>query len=120
MTGERDLDRLLASLAPELDATPWRFVTAEAAPDGALMTFREAEGVTAIVPSEANDSDAFARITLRVHSSLDAVGLTAAVSRALADAGIPANVVAAYHHDHVFVPWDQAERAMAALRVLMR
>ena len=58
------------------------------------------------------------QITLKVHSSLEAIGLTAAMSRALMEAGISANVVAAYYHDHIFVPAADAERAVEALRQL--
>ena len=54
-------------------------------------------------------------ITLTVHSSLEAVGLTAAIATELARFGVSANVVAAYFHDHVFVPSAQAEQALAAL-----
>ena len=54
-------------------------------------------------------------ITLRVHSALDAVGLTAAVSTALAGAGISCNVIAGYHHDHLLVPADRAADALEAL-----
>jgi hypothetical protein len=57
-------------------------------------------------------------ITLRVHSALDAVGLTAALSTALAVAGMSANVVAGLHHDHVFVPAGQGEQAREVLRAL--
>ena len=120
MTGETDLARLLAGLDPALDPQPWRFVTGpDPAPD-ALMTFREAEGVTAIVSAEPDARDAFRRITLRVHSSLHAVGLTAAAATRLTEIGVPANVVAAYHHDHLFVPAADAERALAALQALAR
>jgi hypothetical protein len=59
-------------------------------------------------------------ITLTVHSSLAAVGLTAAFSARLAREGIGANVVAAFHHDHIFVPAADAERALAALKALHR
>ncbi len=59
-----------------------------------------------------------ARITLNVHSALEAVGLTAAVATALTREGISANVVAAYYHDHIFVPEVDAERALEALRAL--
>ena len=58
------------------------------------------------------------RITLSVHSALDGVGLTAAVAGALAEAGIACNMVAAFHHDHAFVPADDAEPALAVLRAL--
>ena len=59
-------------------------------------------------------------ITLNVHSALEAVGLTAAVSRALTEAGISCNVVAAYYHDHLFVPAEQGERALKILQDLAR
>jgi hypothetical protein len=60
----------------------------------------------------------FARITLTIHSALQAVGLTAAVAGALAAEGISANVVAGFYHDHIFLPASDAHRAMAALRRL--
>ena len=63
-------------------------------------------------------SGTFAWITLTVHSSLEAVGLTAAVSQALTKANISCNIVAAYYHDHLFVPYMDAEKAMAALQDL--
>jgi len=64
--------------------------------------------------------DVFRAITLTVHSSLDAVGLTAAVSSKLSSAGISANVVAAYHHDHIFVQSKYAAKAMDSLKELIR
>jgi hypothetical protein len=123
---DRDLARLVAGLAPRLDPDPWVFVTLPEPPADLdpLMTFREDEGVTCILrPDDARwlglpDRPAFRRITLGVHSSLEAVGLTAAVAGALTAAGISANVVAAFHHDHVFVPADRAEAAMAQLDLL--
>jgi hypothetical protein len=51
-----------------------------------------------------------------VLSDLESVGLTAALSKRLAEAGISANVVAALHHDHIFVPWERREEALALLR----
>ncbi len=57
----------------------------------------------------------FAWITLTVHSSLEAVGLTAAVANTLASAGIACNVLAGFHHDHLLVPIDRVDDAMAAL-----
>lgn len=91
---------------------------------GAVATVVEDEGLTLVLPREraaeaglAFDS-VFRRITLNVHSSLDAVGLTAAVSRQLTDHGISANVVAGYYHDHFFVQTERAEDALAAMRAL--
>jgi hypothetical protein len=123
---ERDLGRLIAGLSPRLDPGLWVFVSLARLPADldALMTFREDEGVTCILRPEAAkdlglpDAPAFRRITLGAHSSLDAVGLTAAVAGALTAAGISANVVAAYHHDHVFVPAARAEAAMRRLEEL--
>ncbi len=119
---------MIAKMNPRLDQRRWRFVsvTPERAPEllgAALGTFREDEGVSAIVPVELADelgiegSD-FARIMLMVHSDLEGVGLTAAVASALADAGIACNMVAAYHHDHAFVPAARGEEALAILERL--
>ena len=119
---------MIAAMAPRLDTQLWRFVTVtpDKAPEllgAAIGTFREDEGVTAIVPAELADEAGldgpdFARITLMVHSDLEGVGLTAAVSTALADAGIACNMVAGFHHDHVFVPAARAEAALQALLAL--
>ena len=97
---------MIAGMEPRLDTQRWRFVlvSPDNAPQllgAAIGTFREDEGVTAIVPSELAEELCiegadFARITLMVHSDLEGVGLTAAVSGALADAGIACNMVAAF------------------------
>lgn len=126
MTGEWDhgRDALLAELDPALDPDIYAFVavTPGRAPEllgAALGTFREDEGITAIVPARLAASEPqFARIVLRVKSELAGIGLTAAVSTALAEAGIACNVVAALHHDHLFVPADRAEDALAVLEQL--
>jgi len=123
VSGERDLGRLLAGLDPRPDPVDWVFV---AVPEGTapLMSFREAEALTCILTAEEArraglaGAPAFRRITLGVQSSLEAVGLTAAVAAALAEAGISANVVAAFHHDHVFVPAGRAGEALDCLRQL--
>jgi hypothetical protein len=57
-------------------------------------------------------------ITLRVHSALDTVDLTAAVSTKLAAAGISCNVIAAHFHDHLFVPYPTAQEALEQLERL--
>jgi len=91
-------------------------------PSSIIGTFREAEGTTVILPRQKADELGLAYtyvsawITLTVQSALDAVGLTAAFSAALAREGISCNVIAGYHHDHLFVGVDDAARAVAALR----
>jgi len=79
---------------------------------GQFALVREDEGLTSI---HADPDGEWARISLDVHSSLDAVGLTATLSSRLAKHGISANIVAAVNHDHLFVPWDRREDALAAL-----
>jgi hypothetical protein len=122
--GITDLRALLAALDPEIDPVPKRFlhVSHEKARErmvDALMMFREAEGTTLIVDVDADGVSSermlWARITLRVQSSLTAVGLMAAVSAALAKRGIPCNPVSAFLHDHIFVPWDRRDDALDAL-----
>lgn len=117
---------MIAQMAPRL--TPGRFVFVTGAPEAlsasALATYREDEGMSLILPLEVAataglDTTLPMRcITLQVHSALDGVGLTAAVADALAGAAIPCNVVAAYHHDHIFVPEDRTDDAMACLTAL--
>ncbi|WP_301751625.1 ACT domain-containing protein [uncultured Erythrobacter sp.] len=108
-----DLAGMLAGMAPVLDARRWDFaLVAGDPPADAFALIREDEGLTAIVSGEGG---AFACITLMVHSALDGVGLTAAIATALAAAGIACNVVAGFHHDHLFVPWERREEALAIL-----
>lgn len=129
MPGETDLGRLIAGMTPRLDPATYVFATLphdHAMPPDLrpLMTFREAEGVTLVLPQEAARGTGIEtifpcrRITLEVHSSLEAVGLMAAVATCLAEAGIGTNPVAGYFHDHLFVPANRAEEALARLRAL--
>lgn len=128
MNGERDLAVLLSSMEPELLQQEFIFATF---PDGhygdgahlfPVGAFQEKEGLTLIIPKQAAQNnnikvDTILKcISLKVHSSLEAVGLTAAISKVLADKNISANVVAGYFHDHVFVPLADAENAMTTLR----
>ena len=127
MAGEEDLNQLLASMQPSLLPEDYVFCTVAGSDYGDLAelqpiaSFQEAEGLTLVLPKQkAVEADlafesVFSCITLMVHSSLDAVGLTAAVSGRLATNGISANVIAAYYHDHVFVPKEKAERALELL-----
>ncbi|WP_373553914.1 ACT domain-containing protein [Haliscomenobacter sp.] len=128
MPGEKDLVQLLKTMHPSLNEGEYVFCTVatlNAIPaDQILSFFKEAEGFTIILTRALADqwqleySFVAAWITLTVHSTLDAVGLTAAFSNALANAGISCNVVAGYYHDHIFVDWKDAERAMAVLWAL--
>lgn len=130
MAGETDLKKLLASLTPELHDGTFVFATF---PDGQLpgdvslvMAMQEPEGLTAILPLEEAQRFGLdtvfpaAWITLSVHSDLAAVGMMAAVSAALTDAGISCNPVAGYYHDHLFVQYDRAADAMAAIEALQQ
>ncbi len=109
---------MLSGMAPVLNLQRWAFVVAEdAVPAEAFAVIHEEEGTTAILPDPAGD---FARITLMVHSGLNGVGLTAAVAGALAERGIACNVVAGFHHDHLFVPWERREEALATLAALSK
>ena len=89
-----------------------------------IMIFKEEEGFTFILDKQYAYKVAIqyqyvaAWITLKVNSSLEATGFTTAFSRALSDEGISCNVVAAYHHDHIFVPLNDGEKAMNALKNL--
>lgn len=128
MQGERDLTTLLHGMVPVLAEPIYVYCSFgdNRLPDGLrpVCQFRETEGLTAIV--EKADADAFGvpcifearMITLAIHSDLAAVGFLAVVHSALADAGIPCNSVAAYYHDHLFVPVDRANDAMRLLYTL--
>lgn len=127
MSGETDLSRLLAGMAPVLAGRDWGYATVQGAPpalEGVFATVAEAEGLTLIAPYASlaaaglSPEGPMARITLGVHSALAAVGLTAAVSGALARAGISANMIAGFYHDHVFLAADRADEALALLQGL--
>jgi len=125
MSGESNLEMLIASMRPVLRDGTFVFVSvepeaAQAIPAEAMVS--EAEGATLVLRQADADSrglvyDYVARwITLEVHSSLAAVGLTAAFSTALGNAGISCNVLAGYHHDHLLVSAVDAQRALKVLQ----
>ncbi|HAS61160.1 MAG TPA: transporter [Vibrio sp.] len=126
MSGITELDQLLKSMHPRLLQPEFVFCTvagdlSQYISLNPVATFIEAEGLTLVLEKSAAEGaglsfeGAFRQITLTVHSSLEAVGLTAAVSAKLAAKGISANVIAAYYHDHIFV---QSAKAQAALKAL--
>jgi len=130
MAGEADLDKLLVLLQPSLLPGDFVFCTVANLKYGDLAelqpiaSYQEAEGLTLVLDKQAADDaglaydSVFNCITLMVHSSLNAVGLTAAVSSKLAANGISANVIAAFYHDHVFVPKNKAQLALRFLTEL--
>ena len=132
MTGEKDLQKLLRSMSPQLLEGEVVFCTFPDAQYGdypelePVASIREAEGLTLVIPKSRADEhnlgyeSIFRQITLNIHSSLDAVGLTAALSARLTAHGISANVIAGYYHDHIFVQREHAEKAMQALLELTR
>lgn len=128
MTGVMDLGELCRQMTPRLADGVYVYCSfsdfrlpAGLAP---LCTFRETEGLTVILGK--NEAEAAALpyvfpcrlITLAVHSSLDAVGFLARITDRLAQAGIACNAVAAFHHDHLFVPEARAEETLHILRNL--
>jgi hypothetical protein len=123
-------DRWLAALSPKLRPGEYAFCAPvtmdrnDLARLEPLMLFREEEGITVVLDiARARALQLPIRfvarwITLEVYSDLEGVGLTAAFSRALGEAGICCNVVAAVNHDHLFVPVDRAAQAIAVLEAL--
>jgi hypothetical protein len=119
-----DLADLLARIDPAQRPGEFVFVTVDSVdvvPFGAEATVVEDGRVSCVVTADVAtslgrpDEPRLAWITLRVHSSLTAVGLTAAVAGALAERGIAANVIAGHRHDHVLVPVERADEALAAI-----
>ena len=127
MNAETDLDTLIRNLEPRTLPDTYVFCSVRDANYGALAhtsplaSFAEPEGLTLVLTREAAEEEdlsyegTFRCISLQVHSSLAAVGLTAAVTGELAAHDISANVIAGYHHDHIFVPSHQVESALRLL-----
>ncbi|WP_339666026.1 ACT domain-containing protein [Maribacter arcticus] len=130
MAGETDLNILLESLEPSLNLGSYVFISLkdinEILREDILFEFKEAEGITILLSRDKADKYNLdyefvaSWITLKVHSALDAVGLTAAVSSALTKHNISCNVVAAYYHDHIFVSKKDTKKAMEVLSEFSR
>lgn len=130
MSGISDLPTLLASLSPVVSSDVYVFLTRPFATygDGAeldpIATFSENEGLTLVVRKERAEASGeryqgeYGLISLGVHSDLQAVGLTAAIATALSDQGISTNIVAAFYHDHLFVPFSRVDDAVTVLSQL--
>jgi uncharacterized protein len=131
MTGVTDLNQLLRDMTPELDGEIYGYAVVpleQALPpvDQVFAIIREEEGMTVVATHMVlqgiglQPTEQWARISLKIHSSLSAVGLTAAFATALGKYGISANVIAGFHHDHIFVQWDRRHDAMQALLELSK
>ena len=130
MSGETDLGALLASLTVTCDDEIYVFVTlphGQSYETGAVkMLFEEAEGTTLIMTREAAEAAGLAYtfpsycLTLAVHSSLEAIGFLAVITRELAAAQISVNPVAGYYHDHLFVPVAKREATEKILQHLQQ
>tara|TARA_Y100000815_G_C12985899_1_gene366030 strand:- start:85 stop:483 length:399 start_codon:yes stop_codon:yes gene_type:complete len=128
VSGETDLTNLLKGMTPVLNEGDYVFVTVKnldkIGRNDTICEFKEEEGTTIVI--EKNKADTLklnytfiaSWITLTIHSSLDAVGLTAAFSGALAKNEISCNVIAGYYHDHIFVDKKDAKKAMQTLTAL--
>lgn len=125
MNGEKNLEILLKTMKPKMNLGEFVFCEVENLEkiklNEIVMSFREEESITIITKKEIADklnlkySFIASWITLTIHSSLEAVGLTAAFSKALSKKGISCNVVAAFYHDHIFVDKKDTQKAMEIL-----
>lgn len=131
MVGINNLKILLKEMKPKLHEKEFVFCTVSEEHFPKLkikprLVFKEDEGITVVL--ERKDANAnllsysgvWALITLTVHSDLSAVGFLAAITNKLAESGISVNVVSAYHHDHLFVPIEKAEKTLQLLRKLSK
>ena len=126
MNGIRDLSSLLENLEPRHIPGEFVFCTIDSRNllslgDTPLLVFRESEGITVVVLKEValehslSFENTWGLITLSVHSDLEAVGLLTMVTKALADSDISVNVISAYYHDHLFVPYSKVHDTLKIL-----
>lgn len=126
MNGEKNLEKLLSGISPQLNDGEYVFISTKdfqlVKREDAICEFKEKEGVTFVIRKELADdlnlaySFVAAWITLEIHSSLEAVGLTAAFSQALANNNISCNVIAGFYHDHIFVNHSEGSKAVNVIK----
>jgi hypothetical protein len=130
MNAQNDLQKLVKGMTPKLNDGEYVFTTIDKMGSldvsQTLCIFKEAEGLTLVIDRQVADElhlkyDFVASwITLQIHSSLGAVGLTAVFSAELAKHDISCNVIAGFYHDHIFVSAKDSIRAVEILESLAR
>lgn len=132
MSGETDLTKMLQSISVTVRPDDYVVValdpSADVPPlgDGVAAVIDETEGPTVIATMTKAAYEGWSHdfvaawLTIDVHSALEAVGLTAAFSRQLGRAGIPCNVIAGFHHDHILVPHDKSDAAVEVIEALAK
>ncbi len=126
--GESDLNKLIKGLSPKLNDGEYVFTSIKNIEllntSEVICTFKEKEGLTLVLERSRADELGLkynfiaSWITLEVHSSLNAVGLTSLVTTELANNEISCNVIAGYYHDHIFVSTKDSLKTLEILNYL--
>jgi hypothetical protein len=127
----KNLQQLLKSIEPKLKQGEYVYCsvnekTFEKLVISPLLMFNEDEGITLVIEKSQADShsleyeETWELVTLSVHSSLDAIGFIAAITQHLADYGLSTNVISAFYHDHLLVPFGTGKRVVELLRELQK